>query len=52
MEKEIIVECPRCGAEQEDFDGFGVIFCEACGYCKHPSFTGGVCDICGEPEAA
>jgi hypothetical protein len=42
------VECPRCGAEQEDMDGFGVIYCESCGYCRHASATGGKCDICGE----
>lgn len=47
-EEPIIIACPSCGAEQEDLDGFGVIHCEACGYCVHPSSTGGVCDICGE----
>lgn len=44
----IMIACPRCAAEQEDFDGFGVVHCEACGYCTHPSATGGVCGICGE----
>jgi hypothetical protein len=29
-------ECPKCGAEQDDFDGFGVLHCGVCGYCKHP----------------
>ena len=43
----IMIACPQCGAEQEDFDGFGVIHCEACGYCVHPSVTDGVCGICG-----
>ena len=43
-----ISACPRCGREQEDFDGFGVIHCRACGYCKHPSAYDGKCDICGE----
>lgn len=42
----VIIECPVCGAEQEDFDGFGVVHCEECGYCQHISSTGGVCDIC------
>lgn len=42
-----IVACPQCGAEQEDFDGFGVVHCEACGYCIHPSCTNGICGICG-----
>lgn len=43
----ILVNCPRCGAEQEDYDGLGVIHCEACGYCVHPAATGDICDICG-----
>lgn len=43
----ILVNCPRCGAEQEDCDGFGVVHCEACGYCVHPAATGDICDICG-----
>jgi len=40
-------QCPRCGAWVEDFDGFGVLAHEACGYCSHPSGYGGVCQICG-----
>lgn len=44
----VIIECPVCGAEQEDFDGFGVVHCPTCGYCTHPSSQGGVCDICGK----
>jgi hypothetical protein len=39
--------CPRCHAVQEDADGFGVLYCEACGYCKHPAATDGKCDLCG-----
>lgn len=35
---------------QQDFDGFGVLHCKACGYCVHPSCTGGVCDICGQVQ--
>lgn len=46
----VIIECPKCGAEQEDHDGFGVIHCDACDYCAHPSSTDGVCDICGQPD--
>ena len=55
--EQIFIECPRCGAEQEDFDGFGVLYCESCKYCTHPSSDGDgkgnmVCGICGhvEPE--
>jgi methionyl-tRNA synthetase len=44
---QVIIACPRCGVEQADFDGFGVVNCEACGYCTHPSAYGGVCEICG-----
>jgi hypothetical protein len=33
----IIVACPSCGAEQEDHDGFGVLYCAACGFCEHAS---------------
>lgn len=40
--------CPSCGAVSKDFDGFGVLACELCGYCSHPSITGGICDICKE----
>lgn len=45
--------CPRCGEWVDDFDGFGVLAHAACGYCSHPSLTGGVCGICEariEPE--
>jgi hypothetical protein len=42
----LIMKCPNCGAPQEDHDGFGVLSCAVCGYCTHPSLTGGVCDIC------
>ena len=40
--------CPRCGAGQEDPDGFGVLCCESCDYCVHPSITDDVCDLCGQ----
>lgn len=39
-------KCPRCGAMHIDYDGFGVLYCEHCGYCKHPSITAGVCNLC------
>jgi hypothetical protein len=45
------VPCPKCHALQEDRDGFGVLHCAACGYCSHPSRTGGVCGLCGHVEA-
>lgn len=41
-----MIECPKCGAEQEDFDGFGVLYCEKCGYCTHASVDGNVCGLC------
>lgn len=49
----VIAHCPVCGVEQEDWDGFGVLVCDACGFCAHPSSSGtelpGVyqCDTCG-----
>lgn len=42
-----MIECPKCGIKQEDFDGFGVLYCEACGYCTHASVNGTVCTLCG-----
>jgi hypothetical protein len=42
----IMMACPKCGEEQEDYDGFGVQHCLSCGYCAHSSITGGVCDLC------
>jgi hypothetical protein len=47
-ELRVIVECPKCGAEQEDLDGFGVVFCPACGYCTHPSRDNDICGLCGK----
>jgi hypothetical protein len=38
--------CPQCHTLIDDFDGFGVLAHDACGYCSHPSLTGGVCEIC------
>lgn len=40
--------CPKCGAEQNDFDGFGIVYCPACKFCTHPSRDGDVCGICGD----
>jgi len=45
-----IMTCPKCGAEYEDFDGFGVLYCEKCGYCIHASISDGHCDYCGIKE--
>lgn len=42
------VRCPRCGIEQDNQDGFGVLHCANCGYCTHPSSANGVCDLCAE----
>lgn len=39
--------CPKCSRLQVDRDGFGVVHCEHCGYCAHPSITAGKCDLCG-----
>jgi hypothetical protein len=46
--------CPKCGKEYDDFDGVGVVRCEACGYCQHVSMSAqqgreawrSVCDAC------
>ncbi len=48
-----LLQCPRCGAPDIDFDGFGVLACprdpKGC-YCSHPGSTDGICDICGGPD--
>lgn len=49
MSDGVFVRCPCCGVEHEDMDGFGVLTCEMCGYCSHPSVTGGRCDSCDRP---
>lgn len=41
------MNCPNCNAVHDDHDGFGVLYCEACKYCVHPSITCGRCDLCG-----
>lgn len=47
-----VMECPNCGAEYDDFDGFGVTYCEACGYCQHTAADGAppVCVMCGKTQ--
>jgi len=47
-----MMSCPKCGAEQEDFDGFGVLYCAECSYCVHPSVSDDVCCICGKAVEA
>ena len=48
------MRCPHCGKWETDFDGLGMLahtksaYPDGCGYCTHPSASGGVCDICGE----
>ena len=49
----VMAECPKCHAEQEDLDGIGVVYCQACGYCAHVSASGNLdgemrCDTCGD----
>lgn len=54
----VMVECPKCHAEQEDFDGFGFIYCQRCQHCTHPSAEGDEldapdselmwCTVCGQ----
>ena len=42
--------CPTCGESQDDLDGFGVLHCQSCGYCEHPSKSEvngrWICGIC------
>ena len=49
-ENQPLITCPGCGAEYEDFDGIGLLYCRKCGYCRHASITAGQCDYCGKPE--
>ena len=44
-------QCPRCGLWQDDYDGFGVMKCLSCDYCKHPARMDGVCEICGHSQS-
>ena len=48
----VMVECPECHVEHEDLDGFGFVYCPACGHCTHPSADGDddngmYCTVCG-----
>jgi hypothetical protein len=52
----IMMECAKCGALQEDFDGFGVLDCAERKFCRHPSRHGDgkggmVRGICGDVES-
>lgn len=55
-DEQLTMTCPQCGAELEDYDGFGVVahtrpaYADGCGYCTHPSRDDGVCGICGDVE--
>jgi ribosomal protein L37AE/L43A len=42
--------CPQCHIETIDYDGFGVLHCDNCGYCTHAAQSGDPlkCDVCGE----
>lgn len=42
----VIAVCPKCGAEVDDLDGFGVLVHDECGYCSHPDVYGTVCRAC------
>ena len=48
--------CPQCKAEVPDFDGFGVLAHDACGYCSHPAMDQDehgrwLCGICGKEKS-
>lgn len=32
MDEQPKMQCPKCRAEYDDFDGLGVLYCEQCGY--------------------
>lgn len=42
----VLATCPKCKRANNDFDGFGVLKCDFCDYCTHPSITGSTCDLC------
>jgi len=45
----IMMQCPKCGNEEEDFDGLGMLCCPKCDYCIHPNNDGDdICGYCGE----
>lgn len=39
--------CPQCGEEHEDIAGFGLLYCDACGFCVCAVVNNGRCDKCG-----
>jgi len=41
-----VAVCPSCDGEVFDFDGFGVLAHEDCGWCSHPAIDDGQCGIC------
>lgn len=57
------MRCPKCGVEEPDFDGFGMLahtkpaFERGCGFCVHPSMDvdddgGWTCGLCGKQEVS
>ena len=51
-----VTVCPNCSRKALDYDGFGLIHCQRCDWCSHPtrSYKDGlwICDICGQASAA
>ena len=43
-----VMYCPKCGEPLIDWDGFGVLYHGACGYCVHATLDGDVCAACGK----
>lgn len=46
-----VMTCPQCGVDMLDFDGFGCLIHDECGYCSHPDVYGDECRACGEVVA-
>ena len=46
-----VTVCPRCGHSEPDHDGFGMLYCDKCGYCEHASVNFGICGFCGATVA-
>lgn len=40
--------CPQCKDELPDLDSFGVLYHQACGFCRHASIDDGRCNFCGK----
>jgi hypothetical protein len=49
-EEQAEMVCPKCKHAKPDFGGFGMLHCEVCGYCTHPSYYEGRCGLCGAGE--